>query len=105
MPFRLAAPLGVLLALPALAAAPERPALEGEYECVYGCRLTDANPTIEIAGEEAACMNEFGGLYRGRRLDENHVACFRKTGELGADGVTLTWSDGVVWKRHGPMRR
>jgi hypothetical protein len=42
------------------------------------------------------------GLFHGKPLGSDGVACFRKTGRLSADGLTMTWSDGVVWKRHGP---
>jgi hypothetical protein len=45
-------------------------------------------------------MNEFGGLFRGRVLSATSVSCFNKVGVLASDGVTLNWSDGVVWKRH-----
>ena len=54
---------------------------------------------MAIDGAAAICMNEFGGLYRGRVLSEKSISCFNKTGVLAADGVTLRWSDGVVWKR------
>jgi hypothetical protein len=76
--------------------------LEGEYVCAYGCRLTDANPSIAIKGGEVDCMNEYGGLFEGRAIGADGVGCFRKTGRLSADGVTLTWSDGVIWKRREP---
>ena len=46
-------------------------------------------------------MNEYGGLFRGKPIGADGVACFHKTGRLSADGVTITWSDGVIWKRHG----
>jgi hypothetical protein len=98
-----ARPFGVALAA-ALVASPasaqDASPLTGDYVCAYGCRLTDANPSIAIHGDDADCMNEFGGLYRGKLLSPTTIACFRKTGALGADGVTLTWSDGVIWKRH-----
>jgi hypothetical protein len=74
--------------------------LSGDYVCTYGCRLTDANPSIAVDGSVAICVNEFGGLFRGRVLSETSVSCFNKVGVLASDGVTLNWSDGVVWKRH-----
>jgi hypothetical protein len=77
--------------------------LDGEYVCAYGCRATDANPTLAVHGDEADCTNEFGGLFRGKLLSETAVACFRQTGVLGHDGITLKWSNGVIWKRHGPL--
>jgi hypothetical protein len=92
-----------LAAAPALARGSS--SLTGDYVCVYGCRLTDANPSIEIQGDAAACVNEFGGLYLGKLLSETTIACFRKTGTLDFDGVTLTWSDGVIWKRLKPPAR
>jgi hypothetical protein len=79
--------------------------LSGDYVCSYGCRLTDANPSVAIDGETADCTNELGGIFHGRRLTETSIACFNKTGVLAEDGVTLRWSDGVVWKRHlGPAQ-
>ena len=91
----------VALALPAISASAQtHPSLSGDYVCVYGCRLTDANPSVAIDGADANCMNEFGGLFRGRVLTATSIACFNKTGVLAPDGVTLNWSDGVVWKRH-----
>jgi hypothetical protein len=91
--------------LPALAASVSGAAqtaspLPGDFVCTYGCRLTDANPSVAIDGVAALCMNEFGGLFRGRVLSETSISCFNKTGVLASDGVTLNWSDGVVWKRH-----
>jgi hypothetical protein len=88
------------LAIAIAAASP----LSGEYVCVYGCRLTDANPTLRIEGDVALCTNEFGGLFTGRLVGENQIACFNKLGAFAPDGVTLNWSDGVIWKRHGPER-
>lgn len=76
--------------------------LTGDWVCAYGCRLTDANPSIVVKGDEADCTNEYGGLFQGRVLGPDAVACFRKTGQLSPDGLTLTWSDGVIWTRHGP---
>jgi len=76
--------------------------LAGEWVCAYGCRLTDANPSVAVSGDEADCVNEYGGLFQGKVVAPGVVACFRKTGRLSADGLTITWSDGVIWKRHGP---
>ena len=55
-----------------------------------------------LKGGEAECVNEYGGLFQGKPLGADGVACFRKTGRLSADGLTITWSDGVIGKRHGP---
>jgi hypothetical protein len=90
--------------LPLGAAAAAGSPLEGEYVCAYGCRATDANPTLAVHGKEADCTNEFGGLFTGELLSPTTVACFRQTGVLDRDGTTLTWSNGVIWKRHGPLR-
>jgi len=90
--------LGVGLAAPAPAQTISP--LTGDYVCAYGCRLTDANPSLEVKGGEAICVNEYGGLFRGQVLSAESVACFRKTGRLSPDGSTLTWSDGVIWRRH-----
>jgi hypothetical protein len=91
--------LGVAL-VPAASQSLSR--LTGDYVCAYGCRLTDANPSISVKDGEADCVNEYGGLFQGKLIDADGVACFNKTGRLSADGVTLTWSDGVIWKRHDP---
>ncbi len=90
--------LGLSLAGAAHAQTPSP--LTGDYVCVYGCRLTDANPSVAIHDGRADCVNEFGGLFVGRPLGETSLACFNKTGALDADGETLRWSDGVIWKRH-----
>jgi hypothetical protein len=95
----LALGLGVALVPPAASQSLSR--LTGDYVCAYGCRLTDANPSIGVKGGEVDCVNEYGGLFRGKPIGADGVACFRKTGRLSADGVTITWSDGVIWKRHG----
>ncbi|MGA2794144.1 MAG: hypothetical protein ABSE69_11505, partial [Roseiarcus sp.] len=71
----------------------------GDYVCEYGCRLTDAAPSVQIDGNTAICMNELGGVYRGRLLTDNSIACFNKVGTLSGDGKTIRWDDGVVWKR------
>ncbi|HEY1782380.1 MAG TPA: hypothetical protein VGG79_18465 [Roseiarcus sp.] len=76
--------------------------LAGDYVCAYGCRLTDANPSIEVKGGDVDCVNEYGGLFQGKLIGADGVACFNKTGQLSADGLTITWSDGVIWKRHRP---
>ncbi len=98
--FVLAAALIVSLGGAAAAGSP----LDGEYVCAYGCRASDANPTLAVHGDEVDCVNEFGGLFRGRLLSQTSVGCFHQTGRLGRDGTTLTWSNGVIWKRHGPLR-
>jgi hypothetical protein len=92
--------LGLGVALPTESQSLWR--LTGDYVCTYGCRLTDANPSIGIKGGEVDCVNEYGGLFQGEPIGADGVACFCKTGRLSADGVTITWSDGVIWKRHGP---
>ena len=85
---------------PALAAsAQDGASLSGDYRCDYGCRLTDANPSLEIHGDDAACMNEYGGLYRGRRLRDGSIHCFNKVGRPQMDGKTIRWDDGVIWTR------
>jgi hypothetical protein len=88
---------GLALGLPAL--AQDGASLSGDYRCAYGCRLTDANPSLEIRGDEAACMNEYGGLYRGRLFADGSLHCFNKIGRLQSDGRTIRWSDGVIWTR------
>jgi hypothetical protein len=95
----LALGLGVALVPPAASQSLSR--LTGDYICAYGCRLTDANPSVEVKGGEVDCVNEYGGLFQGKPSGADGVACFRKTGRLSADGVTITWSDGVIWKRQG----
>ena len=74
--------------------------ISGDYVCAYGCRLTDVNPSVAIDGGAADCMNELGGIFHGAVLSETSISCFNKVGVLMDDGVTLRWSDGVVWKRH-----
>lgn len=95
----LAFALNVNLAPPAAAQSISR--LTGDYVCAYGCRSTDVNPDIEVKGGEADCMNEYGGLFQGETVGPDVVNCFNKTGRLSSDGLTITWSDGVIWKRHG----
>ena len=95
----LALGLGVAL-VPAASQSLSR--LTGDYVCAYGCRLTDANPSIRVKDAEVDCVNEYGGVFQGKPLGADGVACFRKTGRLSADGITITWSDGVIWKRQGP---
>jgi hypothetical protein len=94
--------LGLAVALVPPAASQSLSRLTGDYVCAYGCRPTDVNPSIEVKGGEANCMNEYGGLFHGKALGADVVVCFRKTGRLSADGLKITWSDGVIWKRHGP---
>jgi hypothetical protein len=96
----LALGLGLALVLPTASQSLWR--LTGDYVCASGCRLTDANPSIGVKDGEVDCVNEYGGLFQGKSIGADGVACFHKTGRLSADGVTITWSDGVIWKRHGP---
>ena len=88
---------GLALGLPA--SAQVGASLSGDYRCAYGCRLTDANPSLEIRGDEAACMNEYGGLYRGRLVADGSIHCFTKVGRLQPDGRTIRWDDGTIWTR------
>ena len=99
---RLSLALGVGAALVAPAVSQSLSRLTGDYVCAAGCRLTDANPSISAKNGEADCVNEYGGLFQGKLIGADGVACFRKTGRLSADGLTIIWSDGVIWKRHGP---
>ena len=96
----IASALILLLGCGAAAASP----LDGEYVCAYGCRASDANPTLAVHGDAVDCMNEFGGVFRGKLLSRTSLACLRQTGVLGNDGITLKWTNGVIWKRHGPPR-
>jgi hypothetical protein len=85
---------------PALSAsAQDGASLSGEYRCEYGCRLTDANPGLEIRGDNAACTNEYGGLYRGRLFADGSLHCFNKVGRPQPDGRTIRWDDGMIWTR------
>jgi hypothetical protein len=77
----------------------ESSSISGLYLCVYGCRLTDAAPSVEIEGNAAVCANELGGIYHGRLLSKNSLYCFNKTGTLSADDKTIRWDDGVLWKK------
>jgi hypothetical protein len=87
------------------AAAESGRTISGTYVCVYGCRVTDAAPSLQIEGNAAACTNELGGLYQGRMLTRTTLSCFNKTGAISADGRTIRWSDGVIWKRMPPPAR
>jgi hypothetical protein len=89
----------LLLVAPVRVAAESAAAMSGDYVCAYGCRLTDAAPSVQINGDDAACMNEFGGLFRGRVLTANSISCFNKVGTLQSDGRTIRWDDGVIWRR------
>jgi hypothetical protein len=73
--------------------------MSGNYECTFGCRLTDAAPSIEIDGDEARCINELGGLFHGRVLGRSSLFCFNKIGRLSEDGTIIRWADGVIWRR------
>jgi hypothetical protein len=88
---------GLVFCAPALAQSAE--AISGDYVCTYGCRLTDAPPTIAIDGDTATCTNEYGGLFRGRLLTDRSLSCFNKVGKLLEDGKTIQWEDGVIWRR------
>jgi len=70
-----------------------------DYVCAYGCRPTDANPRLEIEGDQARCWNELGGLYVGEFRPPDSIACFRKTGRILDGGARIVWSDGVLWRR------
>jgi hypothetical protein len=89
----------VLIAEVALALAQGASSLSGEYECAYGCRLTDAAPTLAIDGDVAICTNELGGLFRGRLRPDGSIACFNKIGRPQGDGKTIVWDGGVVWRK------
>ena len=92
--------LTVACLAPALAAsAQDGASLSGDYRCEYGCHPTDANPSLEIHGDSAVCTNEYGGLYRGRRLKDGSIHCFNKVGRPQTDGATIHWDDGVIWTR------
>ena len=71
----------------------------GDYVCDYGCRLTDAPPSIKINGDVATCWNEFGGVYQGWLASKDEIYCFNKFGRLSGDRNVIRWDDGVVWKR------
>jgi hypothetical protein len=70
-----------------------------DYVCTFGCRLTDANPRLEIKGAVARCWNEFGGIYVGEFRPPDSLACFHKIGRILGGGARVEWSDGVVWQR------
>ena len=94
-----AAAAAVLLAAGFAARAEGAEPLDGLYVCEAGCRVTDAAPSITIDGDVALCTNELGGLYRGKRLSATTIACFNKIGALSADGATIVWNSGMVWRR------
>ena len=73
--------------------------ISGDYVCAYGCRATDAAPSVQIDGDNAACMNELGGIFHGKVLTDHSISCFNKTGVLSVDGKTILWDGGIVWKR------
>jgi hypothetical protein len=54
--------LGVALVLPTASQSLWR--LTGDYVCAYGCRVTDANPSIVVKGGEVDCVNEYGELFQ-----------------------------------------
>jgi hypothetical protein len=74
-------------------------AMSGEYMCSYGCRVTDAAPSVKIDREAAICTNELGGIFYGRVLTETSITCFNKTGALSPDRKTIRWDGGMVWTR------
>jgi hypothetical protein len=77
-----------------------RNSFPGDWVCAYGCRITDANPRVEVEGNAARCWNELGGVFFGAVLSAGSLSCFHKIGTLSCDGNTIEWSDGVIWKRH-----
>jgi hypothetical protein len=91
--------IAIALAAQLSPAIAEGGSISGLYLCVYGCRVTDAAPSLQIEGTAAACTNELGGIYHGRLLSKDSIACFNKTGAVSADGKTIRWDDGVIWKR------
>jgi hypothetical protein len=88
-----------LVAPVSLASAQGQPSISGDYVCAYGCRVTDAAPSVQIEGGAAICLNELGGIYHGKALSDRSIYCFNKTGVLLKDGKTIQWDDGVIWKR------
>jgi hypothetical protein len=91
--------IAAMLAAVSPASAQSPQTLAGDYVCAYGCRVTDAAPSIAIEGGAAICFNELGGIYRGQLLSDHSLYCFNKTGVLAGDGQTLVWDDGVIWRR------
>ena len=88
----------------ALFAAAARASAQGatassQYECTYGCRLTDAAPTLTIEGDAAICTNELGGVFYGRLVNAKTIFCFNKLGVISPDGKTIRWDGGVVWTK------
>jgi hypothetical protein len=75
------------------------PSMSGEYECAYGCRVTDAAPTLAIDGDVAICTDELGGLFRGKQQPDGAIVCFNKIGRPQGDGKTIVWDGGVVWRK------
>jgi hypothetical protein len=94
----LAVPFFLIVSIGAATAANEV-SIAGNYTCDWGCRVTDAAPSIEIQGNVASCTNELGGLFVGRALTKKSVSCFNKVGRLSDDGNIIRWDDGVIWKR------
>lgn len=93
------APFVLLAAAASAGLAQDASSISGEYVCTYGCRQTDAPPTLRIDREAAICTNELGGIFYGRVLDSRTISCFNKKGVLAADGRTIYWDGGVVWMR------
>ena len=90
---------GALLLIVAGSTVVEAATPSADYVCAYGCRVTDANPRLEIEGGVARCWNELGGLYVGEFWPPDRLACFHKTGRLLEGGARIEWSDGVLWRR------
>jgi hypothetical protein len=103
LPFRKILPRSMiallLVAAVSLASEQGNPSISGDYVCAYGCRVTDAAPSVLIDGTAATCTNELGGIYHGKALSDHSIYCFNKTGVLLKDGKTIQWDDGVIWKR------
>jgi hypothetical protein len=110
---RHASPGAVLLPFALVVAGAYAPAqsqsaasIAGVYLCKSGCRVTDAAPSVELDGDDAACTNELGGMYRGKLLSDGSLSCFNKIGKLSEDRQTIRWSNGMIWRRvETPARR
>jgi hypothetical protein len=73
--------------------------IAGVYVCQTGCRVTDAAPSVTLDGNDAACTNELGGIYRGKLLSDGSLSCFNTVGKLSADGQAIRWNNGMIWRR------
>jgi hypothetical protein len=76
--------------------------LTGDFVCAYGCRPTDANPSVRVKNGEADCVNGYSGIFRGKPLGADGVACPRKTGRLSADGL-MRWRSPIVDRSYAAM--